>query len=70
MISFNYLIHNECLLRVDQVEDLGFTLMSSLSFNNHIEFITCKVLRILEVLFVVIHQILTKLIALKCYIPH
>lgn len=31
--------------RVEQVEDLGFKLVPSLSFNSHIEFITCKALR-------------------------
>lgn len=42
MISFDYLIHNKCLLRVEQMEDLGLKLVLSLSFNNHIEFINVK----------------------------
>jgi len=41
MISFDYLIHNDCLLGVQQVEDIGIKLVLSLSFNNHIEFIIC-----------------------------
>jgi len=46
-INFDYLIYNECLPLVDQVEDLGFTLVPSLSFTIHVEHITCKALRTL-----------------------
>jgi len=46
-INYDYLIRNEHLLRVEQVEDLGFNLMPSLSFKYHIEIITCKALRTL-----------------------
>lgn len=47
-INFDYLIQNEYLLRVDKVKDLGFTLLPSLSFNNHIQLIICKTLCILR----------------------
>ncbi|CAI6354263.1 unnamed protein product [Macrosiphum euphorbiae] len=46
-INFDYLMYNECLPQVDQVEDLGFTLVPSLSFSIHVERINCKALRTL-----------------------
>lgn len=68
-INFDYLLQNERLLCVEQMDDLGINLMPSLYFKYDIEFITCKALRTLGF----IHRNtsdLTKLIALKCYIPH
>lgn len=46
-INFDYVIQNKYLLWVDKVENLGFTLVPSLSFNNHIEITNSKALRIL-----------------------
>lgn len=45
--SFEHSIHNEYLTRIDQIEDLSFTLVLSFSFSIHVEFITCKALRTL-----------------------
>lgn len=42
-INFDHLIQNEHLLRVEQVDDLGFNL--SLSSKCHIELVTCKAFR-------------------------
>jgi len=47
-IFHNYQIYNQTLRRVNQVDDLGFKLVPSLSFNNHIEYITFKALRTLD----------------------
>lgn len=51
-INFDYLMYKflyflYSLPRVDQVEDLGFTLVPFLSFSIHVELITCKALRTL-----------------------
>jgi len=46
-IHFDYLMYNEFLPQEDQVDDLGFTLVPSLSFSIHVERITCKALRTL-----------------------
>lgn len=43
-VSYDYLIYNDYLPQVEQLEDLGFRLMPSLSFRKHVEFITCKAL--------------------------
>jgi len=58
-IIHNYLIYNQTLRRVNQVDDLGFRLVPSLSFNNHIRYITCKALRTLGFIRPIC-QILTK----------
>lgn len=44
IISFDYSIRNECLPRVEQMDDLVFKLGPYLSFNYQIEFITFKAL--------------------------
>lgn len=43
-IIHEYLVYNQILRRVNQVDDLGVRLVPLLSFNNHIEYITCKAL--------------------------
>jgi len=47
-IIHNYLVYNQTLSQVYQVDNFGFRLVPSLFFNNHIEYITCKALRILS----------------------
>jgi Reverse transcriptase (RNA-dependent DNA polymerase) len=46
-IDYNYHLNGTALKRVYEIKDLGFIYSPSLSFRSHIEYISCKALRIL-----------------------
>jgi hypothetical protein len=50
-INFDYLINNKLLPLINHLENIGFTLVPSIYFSNHVEFITCKALRILSFIY-------------------